>query len=89
MEQLITQNDPSFDYVNVCNNAAWSAGELALQAPKEMLSPFIQPLLERLVPLLNNPGTPSTLAENAAITLGRLGLVATDAIAHLLGPIRR
>ncbi|KAJ1673127.1 hypothetical protein EV182_005827 [Spiromyces aspiralis] len=84
MNHLVPQIDPSFAYVNVCNNAAWSAGELALKTPKEMLAKYIQPLLERLIPLLNNPRTPSTLAENAAITLGRLGLVAAEELAPYL-----
>ncbi|KAJ1917309.1 hypothetical protein H4219_003268 [Mycoemilia scoparia] len=84
MSQLIPQIDPGYAYINVCNNATWSAGELALKADKETLAPYIQPMLERLLPLLDNPNTPSTLAENAAITLGRLGLVAPDSIApHL------
>ncbi|KAJ1876540.1 hypothetical protein LPJ66_012298, partial [Kickxella alabastrina] len=35
----------------------------------------------RLVPLLNNEATPVTLAENAAITIGRLGLVCPAIVA--------
>ena len=37
------------------------------------MEPYINPLLERLIPLLKNTNTSRTLAENAAITTGRLG----------------
>jgi len=72
MNELIKQVDPHADHVSVCNNAAWAAGEIALKAGPDM-EPYITPLLERLVPLLKNTNTSRTLAENAAITTGRLG----------------
>ncbi|KAJ2790310.1 hypothetical protein H4R21_006540 [Coemansia helicoidea] len=81
MQQLIPQIDRNYSHLNVCNNAAWSAGEIALQAGEEHMKAYVNPLLERLVPLLNNENTPLTLAENAAITIGRLGLVCPAMIA--------
>ncbi|KAJ2783266.1 hypothetical protein H4R18_001785 [Coemansia javaensis] len=81
MQQLIPQIDRNHSHLNVCNNAAWSAGEIALKAGGEQLSSYVNPLLERLVPLLNNENTPVTLAENAAITIGRLGLVCPAMVA--------
>ncbi|KAJ1735016.1 hypothetical protein LPJ61_000769 [Coemansia biformis] len=81
MQQLIPQIDRNFSHLNVCNNAAWSAGEIALKAGEEHMEGFVNPLLERLVPLLNNENTPLTLAENAAITIGRLGLVCPVVVA--------
>ncbi|KAJ2449610.1 hypothetical protein EV183_004790 [Coemansia sp. RSA 2336] len=81
MQQLIPQIDSDFTHLNVCNNAAWSAGEIALKAGDEVMQPYVSPLLERLVPLLNNANTPLTLAENAAITIGRLGLVCPSMVA--------
>ena len=48
------------------------------------IKPYTTSLLERLVPLLQNEQTPRTLAENAAIPIGRLGLVAPELVApHL------
>ncbi|KAJ1985351.1 hypothetical protein H4R34_000005 [Dimargaris verticillata] len=79
--ELIGQIDPSSEYISVCNNAAWSAGEIALKHGSEMQT-WTNALLERLIPLLNNPQTTRTLGENAAITIGRLGLVCP----HLVAP---
>ncbi|KAJ1966010.1 hypothetical protein GGI12_000384 [Dipsacomyces acuminosporus] len=81
MQQLIPQIDRNFAHINVCNNAAWSVGEIALKAGEENMKSYVNPLLERLVPLLNNDNTPLTLAENAAITIGRLGLVCPSVVA--------
>ncbi|KAJ1923171.1 hypothetical protein IWQ60_006050 [Tieghemiomyces parasiticus] len=80
---LIGQIDPQAEHVSVCNNAAWSAGEIALQYGAEM-QPWVSPLLDRLIPLLNNPKTTRTLGENAAITIGRLGLVCPAQVAPYL-----
>ncbi|CAG8612556.1 16942_t:CDS:2, partial [Acaulospora colombiana] len=83
MVDLISQVDPAAEHVSVCNNAAWAAGEIALQCGAEM-QPWIPPLLERLIPLLTNESTPRTLLENAGITIGRLGLVCPQLVApHL------
>ncbi|KAJ1737218.1 hypothetical protein LPJ72_000673 [Coemansia sp. Benny D160-2] len=84
MQQLVPQIDRNYSHLNVCNNATWSVGEVALKAGEERMESYIGPLLERLVPLLNNVNTQLTLAENAAITIGRLGLVCPAAVApHL------
>jgi len=74
---VITMIDPQVDSAmsSACNNAAWSAGEIALQW-REEIQPYIAPLMQRLVPLLNNERLAlKALHENAAITIGRLGLV--------------
>ncbi|KAF8928125.1 hypothetical protein BGZ52_003693, partial [Haplosporangium bisporale] len=81
MNELIGQIQPNTEYVSVCNNAAWAAGEIALQYGEGM-GPWVQPLLERLIPLLTNDSTPRTLLDNSAITIGRLGLVCPQ----LVGP---
>ncbi|OZJ02963.1 hypothetical protein BZG36_04519 [Bifiguratus adelaidae] len=83
LPELLNQIEPQAEHVSVCNNAAWTAGEIALQWGAE-IQPWVQPFLQRLIPLLNNEHTPRTLAENAAITIGRLGLVCPDVVApHL------
>ncbi|KAG0090363.1 hypothetical protein BGZ93_009348 [Podila epicladia] len=81
MNELIGQIHSNTEYVSVCNNAAWAAGEIALQYGEGM-GVWVQPLLERLIPLLTNDSTPRTLLDNSAITIGRLGLVCPQ----LVGP---
>ncbi|KAK0392091.1 hypothetical protein NLU13_1589 [Sarocladium strictum] len=62
--------DSGFD---VINNAAWSAGEVAVQYLKGMQT-WVPELMQRLVEIMTNPRVPKALSENAAIALGRLGL---------------
>ncbi|KAF9899437.1 hypothetical protein BX616_003033, partial [Lobosporangium transversale] len=81
MNELIGQIQPNTEHVSVCNNAAWAAGEIALQYGEGM-GAWVQPLLERLIPLLTTETTPRTLLDNSAITIGRLGLVCPQ----LVGP---
>ena len=45
---------------------------------------YVQPMLARLIPLLNRPETPRTLLENSAIAIARLGYVCPTLVApHL------
>jgi len=83
MNNLVGQIDPQAEHVSVCNNAAWAAGEIGLQWGSEITN-YLPSLLERLIPLLQNEGTPRTLSENAAITIGRLGLVVPALVAPRL-----
>jgi transportin-1 len=96
MPELINQiePEPKPDTVSVCNNATWSAGEIALQygnitnasnpAPRQELEAWVMPLIQRLIPVLLNPKSVKSLSENAAVTIGRLGLVVPDIVAaHL------
>ena len=81
IEQIAVE--PTADCVSVCNNAAWAVGEIALQYNGDAsgLEPFIPPLIQRLVPILLNSKSPRSLSENAAVTIGRLGLVAPALVA--------
>ena len=96
MPELINQiePEPKPDTVSVCNNATWSAGEIALQygsvhdasnaAHRQELEEWVMPLIQRLIPVLLNPKSVKSLSENAAVTIGRLGLVVPDMVAiHL------
>ncbi len=87
MPDLVAQieEQPSDQNVSVCNNAAWATGEIALQYGKDPeLQRWIPPLMERLVPVLLNPKSVKSLTENAAVTIGRLGLVCPELVApHL------
>ena len=81
---LIEHVDPvaSVSHFAVCNNACWAIGEIAVRCPE--LAVYAETLCGKLIPLLNHTEISRTLRENAAITLGRLGLVAPEKIApHL------
>ena len=85
IEQIVVE--PEIDCVSVCNNAAWAAGEIALQFVGDAapLEPFVSTITARLIPILLNSKSPKSLTENAAVTIGRLGLVAPNLIAPQLG----
>lgn len=75
--------DVRVEFVSVCNNAAWCAGEIALKNGAAM-EVYVAPLMERLVPLLMNTKAARSLTENAAVTIGRLALVCPQTVApHL------
>ncbi|KAI8620202.1 ARM repeat-containing protein [Chytriomyces sp. MP71] len=72
--------------ISVCNNATWATGELALQLGADA-KPFIPPLLPVLVGIVNAGNADRrirTLQENAAITLGRFGLVCPNDMAGVM-----
>ncbi|GAA5956019.1 hypothetical protein JCM8115_004388 [Rhodotorula mucilaginosa] len=77
------QSEPRLAEVSVCNNAAWAAGEIALQAGAEM-EMWVNPLMERLVPILLSAKAARSLTENSAVTIGRLAIVCPQLVApHL------
>ncbi|GAA5969003.1 hypothetical protein JCM21900_002095 [Sporobolomyces salmonicolor] len=85
MPVLISHIDvePRLAEVSVCNNAAWAAGEIALQAGPDM-EQWVNPLMERLVPILLSSKAARSLTENSAVTIGRLALVCPSSVApHL------
>ncbi len=86
MTQLLTAmaNSMSPECVSVCNNAIWAVGEIAIKIGAQM-SPFIEPLLPRLIPLLEKRHLNVNLLENTAITIGRLALSNPMLVAHHLG----
>ncbi|WVQ79461.1 hypothetical protein IAT38_001560 [Cryptococcus sp. DSM 104549] len=81
IEQIVVE--PPADCISVCNNAAWAVGEAALQYQSDAsaLEPFVPALISRLVPILLSTKSPKSLAENAAVTIGRLGLVCPALVA--------
>jgi len=83
MATLIPQITADGPAPSVCNNAAWAAGEMALQMGPQF-RPFAQPLLQRLVDVMNADNTPGPVLENSAICVGRLGLVCPDDVAPQL-----
>ncbi len=70
-------------HISVCNNATWAIGELSIQLGADM-NTYLPLVLTQLIENINRPGTPKTLLENTAITIGRLGLVCPDKVAPYL-----
>lgn len=72
--------DSSF---SVINNACWSCGEIALQQAAGMTR-YIERLYVSLLRIIQSNKVPSSVTENAAVALGRLGLASCDELApHL------
>lgn len=68
----------------VCNNAIWAAGEISLSLGGSGIHPYSNDLFQRLVTVLDSEDVVSTVSENAAIAIGRLGKsVPTVVAAHL------
>jgi transportin-1 len=70
----------NFDYPMVCNNASWTVGELAIKVGGGAMAPYIPRLMHSFIQILHEKDIPTTLTENVAITVGRLGVTNT---AHL------
>jgi hypothetical protein len=71
---------------SVINNACWSAGEIAMRQGEGM-QPYVDRLLQQFATILFEPKVPSSLSENAAIALGRLGLGCAPQLASVLAQI--
>ena len=78
---LIENLDPKLSMV--CNNVAWSIGEIAMQVG-DALAPYLEDILGRLIAIMNRPRTSRSLLENTAIALGRIGLQNTELVAPSL-----
>ncbi|KHO00542.1 Armadillo-like helical [Metarhizium album ARSEF 1941] len=74
-------DDEVGDGFGAYNNTCWSLGEITMQHGKGMAQ-WVPGLLKHLVEIMSNARVPKSLAENAAIALGRLGIENSE----LLGP---
>ncbi|KAJ7447221.1 armadillo-type protein [Mycena latifolia] len=78
--------EPKYDFISASNNAAWSVGEVALRHGRDdpEFKQWVNPLIARLIPILLHPKAPRSLHENAAVSIGRIGLTHPDLVApHL------
>lgn len=79
MQELIMQLDPEpkVEFISASNNAAWSVGEVALRYGRDdaEFRQWVNPLIARLIPILLHPKAPRSLHENAAVSIGRIGLM--------------
>jgi len=68
---------------NVVINVCWSTGEIAARAGAKF-APYVEPLYRPLIEIVQNEEVPDGASENAAITLGRMGLACPEQMAaHL------
>lgn len=66
-------NNRSYKSSAVCNNAAWTMGEIALVLNHDELAPYLGEITASLIGLVNSHDCEQTALENSAIALGRLG----------------
>ena len=81
MELIVSQLQPGNVIsmnMSVCNNASWAAGELAIRSLPDALRPFVGPLAQCFIQILEMRMVNRALGENAAISLGRLGMVCPE-----------
>jgi transportin-1 len=83
MPVLIENINP--DHLSVCNNASWAIGEITVKVGAELMAPFVEHILAKLVAIINNPDINTALLENTAITIGRLAKVCPNLIAPSMG----
>ncbi|KAI0326350.1 ARM repeat-containing protein [Cubamyces sp. BRFM 1775] len=88
MQELIAQLDPEpkVEFISACNNAAWAVGEIALRFGRDdpEFQQWVSTLIQRLVPILLHPKAPRSLHENAAVSIGRIGLMHPTLVAPIL-----
>ncbi|KAF7293413.1 Importin beta-2 subunit [Mycena indigotica] len=84
MAELTLQLDPEpkYDFISASNNAAWSVGEVSLRYGRDdpEFKQWVNPLIVRLIPILLHPKGPRSLHENAAVSIGRIGLTHPDLV---------
>lgn len=73
-------NNRTYETYPVYNNAIWALGEMIIRLPIEETKPYIDNLVDLLIPVLNSNDIQSTVAENAAICLGRMGINAAELV---------
>lgn len=64
----------------VYNNAIWALGEILMRVSYEEMAPYAANLVALLIPVLTATDTQQTVAENAAICLGRMGIYGAGAV---------
>lgn len=77
--------DPTQNQLTVCNNACWCLGEMAVSpVNQEIIKPYADEIVQKLTIIFSSKKLNKSLAQNIAITLGRLGLINPEAVAvHL------
>ncbi|KAG8528840.1 uncharacterized protein KY384_006529 [Bacidia gigantensis] len=69
---------------SVINNACWACGEIAMRYRQEM-APYTENLYRSLKAIIDQPGVPVSVGENASVAIGRLGVHSPTVLAPHLG----
>lgn len=67
-------HNKSFGAYPVYNNAIWALGEIIMRLPIEEAKPYMNNLVNLLIPVLNSTDSQQVVLENAVICIGRMGL---------------
>jgi hypothetical protein len=78
----MNNNDPA--YKSARNNAIWALGEISLRWTPESMELYIDTILQALIRLILTAAPSVSIYENAVITVGRLGIHFTQAVAKHL-----
>ena len=82
--------DPTQNQLTVCNNACWCLGEMAVSPiNKEIIKPYTEEIVSKLTQIFQSSRLNKSLAQNIAITLGRLGLISPEGVAQHLDKIAK
>ncbi|KAL6452138.1 hypothetical protein SBY92_001395 [Candida maltosa Xu316] len=77
-------NNRTYETYPIYNNAIWALGEMLIRLPKEETQVYIPNLIDLLIPVINSADIQSTVIENAAICLGRMGINTPELVAPRL-----
>ena len=83
MPDIVSQITPDIELQNVSNNAIWACGEISCHLGVK-IEPWASIILPRLLEILFKDNLAVALRENAAMTIGRLGLAAPEVLAPSL-----
>ena len=77
-------NQRTYDTYPVYNNAIWALGEMIIRLPIEETKSYLNNFVDLLIPIINNNNNnndiQSTVIENVAICLGRMGINGAELI---------
>mmetsp|Transcript_19376 Transcript_19376/g.20998 ORF Transcript_19376/g.20998 Transcript_19376/m.20998 type:complete len:1025 (+) Transcript_19376:149-3223(+) len=85
VQELLTlaTNNLDSNYPLVCNNAAWTIGELSIHLPPQHLLPLLDDMMNGLVFALQTSDLADHLKVNIAVTIGRLAIKCPIEVAEL------
>lgn len=79
----LIRDEDAFSALNALANVCWAAGEMSARAG-DKLAPFAEKLYGGLFAILQHEECPDTVNENAATSIGRMGLSCPDQLASHL-----
>jgi transportin-1 len=74
--------------ISVCNNCCWTISVLT-KSFKDNLDFYFEPIISKIILIFSTPKLNKSLAQNAAICLGHMGLVNPQKLSQYLGTITK